>query len=478
MEHKRKGRIRIRLCGVLMFFVIGLGFFFGSRFHWNMTLQAATLSESSKELQNPNRGFYYIYGFRIKDEAVDWEAEVTDRMENDADRELALIEINLQEYRNGAISDAGMNSMESLFEVLAKQGKQYIVRFLYDWDGQNAQYEPKNINIIIGHMKQVKPILRRYADDIFTLQGLFVGNWGEMNGTKYTDKASLNKLASTLAAVSDPDTYLAVRTPMQWRKITKKADVEAFLKGDSPYVCRLGLFNDGMLGNESDYGTYGTQTKAKAGIYKEWTRAEELDFQDKLCRTVPNGGEVIMDNPYNDLDRAIADFNRMHITYLNEDYDQKVLEKWSRTTVHTDDIFNGMDGLTYIKARLGYRLVLRECQMQQAFWKDKLYIRLDISNSGFAPIYKACDASLTFVPKTEDGKSYSIQVSHHLQELAGGSETDQISTIRASVPLSKLSRADYEVYFKLIDRASGKMIYFANEQDAEADGYKIGEIRQ
>lgn len=471
MKNKKRVVIRIFIC-----LVVVISSLFFQQFHYNLSAQTVTFTESSRILKNPNRGFYHIWGFYITDESMDWENVILSKGVDDG-FSLELVEINLQEYRDGLISDKGIRNLKELFEGLAKQDKHYVVRFLYDWDGRNMEVEPSNIDIIVGHIKQLKPILQKHADSIFVLQSLLVGDCGEIHDTKFADTKSLRILASELAAVSTSDTYLAVRTPVQWRKITQTYGNKE-LKENSPYKNRLGLYNDGMLGNVYDCGTYGDQKRKQAGKYKAWTRAEEIDFQDNLCRAVPNGGEVVLVNEYNDIDRAICDMEKMHITYINQDHDLQVMEKWRNSTVDTDDIFDGMDGISYMQARLGYRLVLRKCQMQHAFWKDKLYIRLDISNSGFAPIYKACDASLTFVPKTEDGNRYSIQVSHHLQELAGGSETDQISTIRASVPLSKLSRADYDVYFKLIDRASGKMIYFANEQDAEADGYKIGEIRQ
>ena len=471
MKNKKRVVIRIFIC-----LVVVISSLFFQQFHYNLSAQTVTFTESSRILKNPNRGFYHIWGFYITDESMDWENVILSKGVDDG-FSLELVEINLQEYRDGLISDKGIRNLKELFEGLAKQDKHYVVRFLYDWDGRNMEVEPSNIDIIVGHIKQLKPILQKHADSIFVLQSLLVGDCGEIHDTKFADTKSLRILASELAAVSTSDTYLAVRTPVQWRKITQTYGNKE-LKENSPYKNRLGLYNDGMLGNVYDCGTYGDQKRKQAGKYKAWTRAEEIDFQDNLCRAVPNGGEVVLVNEYNDIDRAICDMEKMHITYINQDHDLQVMEKWRNSTVDTDDIFDGMDGISYMQARLGYRLVLRKCQMQHAFWKDKLYIRLDISNSGFAPIYKACDASLTFVPKTEDGKSYSIQVSHHLQELAGGSETDQISTIRASVPLSKLSRADYDVYFKLVDRASGKMIYFANEQDAAADGYKIGEIRQ
>ena len=474
MNKRKKINIIGIVVGVVCAFAIGMCAVVLYHFHWNLTLDNVKLVESKNLINNPNRGFYRIYGFRIEDESVNWKQDVDKRIKNDDDATLALIEVNIQAYKDGKITDAGMNNIRELFDALSKQNKQYIVRFLYDWNGENQVYEPKNIRVILDHMKQLKGIMNEYADHIFTLQGLFIGNCGEMNNTQYIDEESLQTLASTLLSVCDNDMYLSVRTPMQWREIAQKEDSSDQLV----YTKRLGLFNDGMLGNEFDYGTYGTQSKLEAGVNQKWTREEELDFQDELCRTVPNGGEVIIDNAYNDLDHAIADFNRMHITYLNEDYDRNVLEKWSNSVVHTDDCYDGMDGLSYMKARLGYRFVLRECRMQQDFWKDTLHVELDVSNSGFAPIYKACEACFVFVPQSSEGKTYSVNVEQNLSELAGGNETDRISTIQTTIPLHDLERENYDVYFQLKDQATGEVIQFANEQECEAEGYQIGQILQ
>ena len=474
MNKRKKINIIGIVVGVVCAFAIGMCAVVLYHFHWNLTLDNVKLVESKNLINNPNRGFYRIYGFRIEDESVNWKQDVDKRIKNDDDATLALIEVNIQAYKDGKITDAGMNNIRELFDALSKQNKQYIVRFLYDWNGENQVYEPKNIRVILDHMKQLKEIMNEYADHIFTLQGLFIGNCGEMNNTQYIDEESLQTLASTLLSVCDNDMYLSVRTPMQWREIAQKEDSSDQLV----YTKRLGLFNDGMLGNEFDYGTYGTQSKLEAGVNQKWTREEELDFQDELCRTVPNGGEVIIDNAYNDLDHAIADFNRMHITYLNEDYDRNVLEKWSNSVVHTDDCYDGMDGLSYMKARLGYRFVLRECRMQQDFWKDTLHVELDVSNSGFAPIYKACEACFVFVPQSSEGKTYSVNVEQNLPELAGGNETDRISTIQTTIPLHDLERENYDVYFQLKDQATGEEIQFANEQECEAEGYQIGQILQ
>ena len=471
MKNKKRVVIRIFICLV----VVILSLFF-QQFHYNLSAQTVTFTESSRILKNPNRGFYHIWGFYITDESTDWENDILSKGVDDG-FSLELVEINLQEYRDGLISDKGIRNLKELFEGLAKQDKHYVVRFLYDWDGRNMEVEPSNIDIIVGHIKQLKPILQKHADSIFVLQSLLVGDCGEIHDTKFADTKSLRILASELAAVSTSDTYLAVRTPVQWRKITQTYGNKE-LKENSPYKNRLGLYNDGMLGNVYDCGTYGDQKRKQAGKYKAWTRAEEIDFQDNLCRAVPNGGEVVLVNEYNDIDRAICDMEKMHITYINQDHDLQVMEKWHNSTVDTDDIFDGMDGISYMQARLGYRLVPRECRMQQEFWKDTLHVELDVSNSGFAPIYKACEASFVFVPQSSEGKTYSVNVEQNLSELAGGNETDRISTIQTTIPLHDLERENYDVYFQLRDQATGEMIQFANEQECEAEGYKIGQILQ
>ena len=183
-------KTRYKICGcVIAVILLIIGRAGGYlHFHWNVSVTTESFTESSAELKNPNRGFYYIYGFRIKDESVDYTTLVKQKFANDTDTTLALIEVNLQEYRSGKISDAGLQNIKKLFDALRQEDKTYLVRFLYDWDGENQLYEPDSIDIVLNHMKQVKPVLRENADIIFSLQGLFVGNWGEMNGSEITSE--------------------------------------------------------------------------------------------------------------------------------------------------------------------------------------------------------------------------------------------------------------------------------------------------
>ena len=276
-----------------------------------VSIQTENFRESPRQLDNPNRGFYCLLAFQIADEPTDYNLLLDEMMKDTSGTSLSLVEINLQNYRDCALTSAALTNIDNLFVALKHWEKQLIVRFLYDWDGKNLEQEPENLDLILTHMEQLEYVLREHSQSIFTLQGLFVGHWGEMHGTAYSSTEDFRVLAEKLAAVTDPATYLAVRTPAQWRAITGQGTPG----GLTGLAARLGLFNDGMLGNESDWGTYHTSGESRG----RRSRREELDFQRQLSLKTPNGGEIIIDNPYNDFEAAVDALNTMGVTYLNRD---------------------------------------------------------------------------------------------------------------------------------------------------------------
>lgn len=471
------------LLAVVLLVVIGLlaVFFYGKyyfkvRGHGDVTYQAEPFVESNRSLQNPNRGFYYIHGFWITEEETDFKENVTNRFQNDRDTTLAMIQINLQTFRDGEISQQGLANIEDLFEELEQIDKNYIVRFLYDWDGQNLEREPENIDIILRHMEQVAPIVNKHKSRIYLMQGLFIGNWGEMNGTKYSSSEDVQTLANKLAEVTDEDIFLSVRMPMFWRQITRIADLTEEELETSPLALRLGLYNDGIMGNEYDYGTYGNQTRAVNGDYTYWNREEELAFQEILCGKVPNGGEVIVENPYNDLDNAIVDLGTMHISYLNRDYDRNVLNKWAAGQISEESRFAGMDGLSYVEQRLGYRFYIHQARFQYDFKKDKITTSVDFKNAGFAPIYKETDVTLMLYYKNS-GTWEEYPMEGNIYNLSGGNDTQLRETYECQIDLAGAKPEQVEVYVKMTDAQTGEQILLANEQEATETGYQVGTLQ-
>ncbi|MCM1213149.1 MAG: DUF4832 domain-containing protein [Lachnospiraceae bacterium] len=444
-----------------------------ARGHGDVELENCVFTESDRQLYNPNRGFYHMHGFHINDEETDFRQNIADRFCRDEDTMLTMIEFNLQTFRDRPISEQGLENLEALFQALEQVDKRLIVRFLYDWNGENEQVEPENIDVILEHIRQVGPTLRKYKDRIFAMQGLFIGNWGEMNGTEYSDPQSMQMLAEELMNATDPSTFLSVRMPMQWRMVTRLGEVSGVARGDGTLASRLGLFNDGMLGSWSDYGTYGEHTREEDGDFTYWSREEELEFQEELCKMVPIGGEVIVDNSYNDFENALQDMKRMHVTYLNKDFDRNVLDKWAAHTVTEEGCFQGMDGLSYMERHLGYRLLISETVLDYQFAEDTLSADVTLRNVGFAPLYHGTDTWIV-LKETDSGIVHYYPVDCNLGVLTGGNDAEQSYTVHVELMLNGKAEGDYEIYFDIRDAASGERIFLANEQDPEACGYRVG----
>ena len=87
---RRKNRIKTALrftAGMLLpaLLLTGLLFVWGrKRGHGRVIFSAECFTESSRYLSNPNRGFYYIYGFVIADENAEWEETVAERVQDDS----------------------------------------------------------------------------------------------------------------------------------------------------------------------------------------------------------------------------------------------------------------------------------------------------------------------------------------------------------------------------------------------------------
>lgn len=431
--------------------------------------QTAAFQESAKPLDNPDRGFYTIRGY-----VIDYAQQDFSNLAQSSGAEeqvLELVEINLRNFRFTDISETGLANIDGLFAALSQRmGKHYIVRFLYDWDGEAKKWEPQNLEIITYHIRQLAPILQRYGDIIFTLQGLLIGNWGEMNGTPFIDTESLRLLAGELDRAAGEKTFLSVRMPMYWRRITGLPELTAEARKQSGTASRLGLYNDGMMGSVSDYGTYSSGEEIRTGLETYWNREQELAFQNRLCEAVPNGGEVIVDNPYNDFAQAAATMKTMHITYLNSEYDRNVLQKWAAATVQEPGCFRGFDGLTYVDRHLGYRYWIEDSKISYSLICNRILLNIAMKNAGFAPVYRDYQPMVTFVGSRE---TVTQVLPQDIRQLTDDSKA---LTLSAALPVSRLHENAYDLYLDIRDAENDTRMLLANTAEPEEHGYYIGSI--
>ena len=77
---------------------------------------------------------------------------------------LALLEFNLQNYADRPISDYGLSLLDQVLESWQSTGRQLILRFFYDWDGNALEAEPRDLSLILTHISQTSEAVNRYSD--------------------------------------------------------------------------------------------------------------------------------------------------------------------------------------------------------------------------------------------------------------------------------------------------------------------------
>lgn len=449
----------IFVCGILLYQKIHV-----------VTYTAADCSESAGTLSNPYCGWYSIHGYIISDDkALLLPKEASVKEKNSAG--LVLLEVNLKNYASRAISQTGLQQINDLLAAWKDNGSQIILRFLYDWDGKGESSEPSDIELIEQHMEQVAGIVNTYKASIWLMQGIFVGDCGEMHGTKHMGNGDTARLMEKLASVIDPSIYLSVRTPSQLRSILNTADpLTDSTAFDGSLASRLGLYNDGMLGSDTDLGTYGSAHAPELGLNIHWTRNEEIAFQNQLCQYVPNGGEVVLDNSFNDAEHAISDLRAMHVSYLDRDYDAAVLNKWKNTAyTGTDPLYQGATAYDYLSDHLGYRYVLKDSSIKHASrFAQNATLSLSVENVGFSGSYHRFQTKVTLV--SENGNQLTLPVDTDTRYWNAG-ETEQLLL---TLNLSDLSNGTYHVYLKLQDTSLNREIHLATTAEHNEYGYCTG----
>lgn len=442
--------------------------------YYTVSYQPGIYSLSSRQLDNPYQGWYRIYGYTLSD-TEPFNMEIVRKTVAGDQNQLALLEINLRNYPDSDISTSSLSQLDALLLAWKDSHKQLILRFLYDWNGKAKETEPKNISIIKRHMAQTAEIVNKYADCVYLMQGIYVGNCGEMNNSNYMSLKNMRELATYLDSVIDPAIYLSVRTPEHYRIVSQSSDPVSAADAFSGRIsARTGLFNDGMLGSDSDLGTYGEKPFSPSKDFTgKGTRGEEIAFQNTLCNYVPNGGEVVLDNKYNDFPNAAADLKAMHVSYLDCGYDLAVLDKWKTSVYSGNDCFDGMDGYSYIGAHLGYRYALLSSSCSfHTFQDHDATLSVTMENSGFSVSYRPFTSTVTILRM--DGRVCdTIPVKTDNRYWKSG------ETVTWNIPLDVRAYEDgnYRIYYRLFDPATNQNIQLANKISPAKYGYFVGSFR-
>lgn len=461
----KSGR-RILYLVLILSGVLAVLLFLRSRIY-HVEFSAQVFTESTNPLPALERGFYSVQGFTIDPFPQDFVVEQPEGLpQTDM---MKLVQINLRKFRTGEINKTGLENIRELFRRTAAIYPRFIVRFLYDWNGEAEKFEPDDFGVVQTHVEQLLPILETFSDHIFVIQGTLLGKWGEMHGTRFPQKEHMTSVLEQLLSLQTDGVFLSVRTPVQWRVYSGLSDLSKL--PDDCGAARIGLFNDAMMGSWTDCGTYGADEVSSDELEAAWNRTSELAFQNELCRLVPNGGEVILESDINDFENAVDYFRTTHVSYLNWMYDREVLDKWARNIVKEPGCFNGMDGLTYIERHLGYRYGIQAPVLSYSVWKNQFTLGADLFNHGFAPIYQDTELTVTLCGHNE---TLFFPVDVQLRTLAGGTDSASVMHAAVQVQPSQLHETEYDLYITAMVPSYDSFLQFANQESALENGYYLG----
>lgn len=336
-------------------------------------LNHLTYTESDKDFPNPERGFYFVDDFRSADETpVNVNGLLSNRKLN---RTIAYHGYYITDYMESDIAPEYLDLMRQNMENIRKGGAKCIVRFAYkdDMDETGHPWDASP-EWVARHIEQVKPILQEYGDVILCYQAGYVGVWGEwyytdhfVSGPQTPEEHSLRKkVVDAMLDALPTDRQVALRTPMFTRMMyasdyTDTLTIETAHNG-SPRS-RLAAFNDCFGASQNDQGTF--------------NGASSRDLWKNDTKYVFMGGETCAISNYCKCEASLKDMEDYHWTYLNIEYNTKVLKRW-----RTDGC------MEEIQRRLGYRLSVTDVYQEPTAVAGEDYrIVLKIKNSGFsAPI--------------------------------------------------------------------------------------------
>jgi hypothetical protein len=362
----------------------------------------------------------------------------------------------------------------------------------------------ENKNWVQYHLWQLRNVFSEFEECIMAVKAGIFGPWGEMHSSSYARTAEGYHwlLKVLLDYVPASRSILAhAGGVMAWHNVEygtnySFTNLMPAPARDTP-AQRFGMFNDSYSRGGSDYTDGGSLSEGYRLVGGDYERNAALTW----IRNQNNfyGGETVGpgsdDNIYPRFPNIPYEAAYAQTTHLNTSYSQRTYKLWSdfvyneenvsapftpphdgvtRTAIF-DPVYNGRNGMEYMRDRLGYRLVLRQAKASE--WvKQNGILRFDgkIQNVGFgnvvnrknvSVILKAKDGFNTYTALTDlDARDWRPDLDSRADNTAAWRNLNFSINMSAfgSVPAG-----DYDIYLKINDpkeqSANKRCIRFANK---------------
>ena len=389
------------------------------------------------------------------------------------------------------LTEDALNVLQQTFDNIRDFGGRVIVRICYDpWYNGRSNVTPEH-EWVLKHVKQLAPVLSKNTDVIVALEMGMHGAYGEMHSDTSITYDRVAEAVNLMLRNTPPELKILTRTGNYSAKVLgfdnwgvdfhidgeKFAEI-AKAKGDTMY--RVGMFNDGYLGTQYDYGTWGADCKTSI------CREEGVAWLEKYGINTPYGGEALTTasgyQVINTPEFLAYEGFRTHTSYLNIQWNNNLIDSWKKTLFKQKDFdydparVDSLTGFKYINDHLGYRFVLRESWLSDTVGSDRiLRAKVRIQNVGFgnltwnAPVRLAVlddlegsDLEMCPTPTYYDLPDIDSRDIHSRTISIAGGDTvmtfDGNNEIEISAKIKGDNKTRYQVYLKIGDIAFANRI--------------------
>ena len=221
-------------------------------------------TESDGHVTNPERGFYYPADIRKASHAISAESVKAQRLQG---RTLFYLGFILSDFIDKDISQEHLDMIQSCFDALREGGAKCVLRFSYSDNEKETPWDA-DVDVVMRHVQQLRPLLQKNADVIMVMQAGFVGVWGEWYYTSHFNSspstpeewAPRKNLVEALLEALPDNRQIQLRIP-RYKMAMYNRELADTLTAATAYqpttLARLGGHNDCFGADANDRGTFG-----------------------------------------------------------------------------------------------------------------------------------------------------------------------------------------------------------------------------
>ena len=317
----------------------------------------------------------------------------------------------LDDFSDKPLSNERIAMIQKSLDRYRQAGIKIMLRFAYE--DNSLRKKGPTFEMILTHLEQLAPLIKRNKDIIYTMQATFIGAFGEWhNSTHYVedDHSNLEKLVKRELEILPKDRMLQLRVLAKSKRRIFGDSLTLIDEGNAfsgTPESRIGFGDMGFLSENDDGGTW-TEPPFYANPGNP-----EFDYVTKLSPYIVVTGEPYWKDVGGQIDgkSAIRRLRLHHWSSLSISqtysgfYDEKrySIDRWMAEPISEEDImeerfplsdgyFRNYEGkpvertaFEYIRDHLGYRIELQNAKFPNKISREEtLSVKVELINKGFA----------------------------------------------------------------------------------------------